>query len=185
MQLVAAMVNAILFTRILSFLTPDKNTDAMAYLSRTNDTIEWICNFYMQYTAFVVGINLILVPTSALVCWLEIGHFDSNYALHVSKIMSVKFFVRKIKSKFRKIVFKFRFLAVCLGTKRPFSDTLVNKSRYFPVAEHTWSDWVSSYCSLCRFACIIRPFAGYLNISLTNGTILMIKVETMNSFFAI
>lgn len=63
----------------------------MAYLSRTNGTLEWICNFYMQYTAFVIGINLILVPTSALICWLQIGHFDADYTLHVSKIMLVDF----------------------------------------------------------------------------------------------
>lgn len=79
------------------FLVLVKNTDLMKYLLRANNTSEWMCQLYLKYFAIVIGCNLVLIPTSALVSRLSNGYFDVNSALHMSKIMLAIFIVQILR----------------------------------------------------------------------------------------
>lgn len=73
------------------FLSLDENTDAMKYLLDANSASKWACEIYSKYIAFVLGSNLMLVFSSAFICWVNKGHFDTNYVAYVSRIMLVYF----------------------------------------------------------------------------------------------
>lgn len=61
----------------------------MTYLSHANDTTEWLSKFYIKYTVLVLGGSLVVVPISALICYIRKGHFDANYAFHLSRVVLV------------------------------------------------------------------------------------------------
>lgn len=81
------------FQSHLPYFTLDKNTDAIKYLLRANNTTEWMSQLYIKYTAFVIASNLILVPTSALISQINNGNFDANNAVHITELMLVIFFI--------------------------------------------------------------------------------------------
>lgn len=74
---------------VLIFSTLDKKSKATKYLSHANDTSEWLSKFYIKYSVFALAVSVVLIPMSVLICFIRKGHFDADYAIHASRVVSV------------------------------------------------------------------------------------------------
>lgn len=70
------------------FFTVGKNVDSFHFLIDTNDTSERIWKLYTKYLSLIFIFNGVGCVASTYISCAIYGHFDTNYVIHMSKIVA-------------------------------------------------------------------------------------------------